>query len=232
MDIFVYSDESGVFDVIHNDIYVFGGLILLGKEERDVCARKYAHAENVLRSNKSVDLNFELTATKLENYEKSELFRSLNKVYKFGVVIDQKKLLKKIFEHKKTKQRYLDYAYKIALKKALKHLISSGEIIANDVKTIHIFVDEHTTATDGKYELRESIEQEFKYGIFKYDYGAYYPPIFPNIDQIVLKFCDSASVRLIRAADIVANRLYYLAISKQINNRSGEKFYITRLPQN
>lgn len=41
MDIFVYSDESGVFDVKHNDIYVFGGLILLGKEERDVCARKY-----------------------------------------------------------------------------------------------------------------------------------------------------------------------------------------------
>ena len=48
MDIFVYSDESGVFDVDHNDIFVFGGIILLGKGAKDDCARKYAHAENVL----------------------------------------------------------------------------------------------------------------------------------------------------------------------------------------
>lgn len=48
MDIFVYSDESGVFDVDHNDIFVFGGIILLGKGAKADCARKYAHAENVL----------------------------------------------------------------------------------------------------------------------------------------------------------------------------------------
>ena len=232
MDIFVYSDESGVFDVEHNDIYVFGGLILLGKDAKDVCARKYSHAEKVLRHNKAVGPNYELKATNLENFEKSELYRSLNKIYKFGVVIDQKKLHAKIFEHKKTKQRYLDYAYKIALKKALKHLISSGEIKVNDVNGIHIFVDEHTTATDGKYELRESIEQEFKYGMFNFDYGAYYPPIFPDIECVELKYCDSATVRLIRAADIVANRLFYLAVSKQINNLSTEKFFVSHLPNN
>lgn len=44
MDIFVYSDESGVFDVDHNDIFVFGGIILLGKGAKDDCARKYAHS--------------------------------------------------------------------------------------------------------------------------------------------------------------------------------------------
>ena len=27
MNIFVYADESGVFDRIHNDVFVFGGLI-------------------------------------------------------------------------------------------------------------------------------------------------------------------------------------------------------------
>lgn len=36
MNIYVYSDESGVFDKAHNDYFVFGGLILLGTEERDV----------------------------------------------------------------------------------------------------------------------------------------------------------------------------------------------------
>lgn len=34
MNIFVYSDESGVFDNKHNDFFVFGGLIILGTEEK------------------------------------------------------------------------------------------------------------------------------------------------------------------------------------------------------
>ena len=75
MDIFVYSDESGVFDVVHNDYFVFGGLIFLGKTAKDNCAHKYAHVEKVLRSNKLVDASFELKATKLCNSEKSQLFR-------------------------------------------------------------------------------------------------------------------------------------------------------------
>ena len=35
MNIFVYSDESGVFDVAHNDFYVFGGILFLSKNEKD-----------------------------------------------------------------------------------------------------------------------------------------------------------------------------------------------------
>ena len=230
MDIFVYSDESGVFDVAHNDIFVLGGLILLGKDSKDACSRKYAHAEKVLRNNKNADPDFELKATRLENSEKSELFRSLNKVYKFGVVIKQKNLHSKIFEHKKTKQRYLDYAFKIALKRALKSLIESDVLDVNNVEAIHIYVDEHTTATDGRYELRESIEQEFKFGVFNFNYGTYYPPIFPGVKSIDLKYCDSASVRLVRAADIVANRLYHLAVSDKICNQNRDYFFISVLP--
>lgn len=49
MDLFIYSDESGVFDKEHNEIYVYGGLIFLGKELKDSYARKYIAAEKVLR---------------------------------------------------------------------------------------------------------------------------------------------------------------------------------------
>ena len=35
MNIFVYSDESGVFDVVHNKIYVFAGRVFLSKEEKN-----------------------------------------------------------------------------------------------------------------------------------------------------------------------------------------------------
>ena len=79
MDIYIYSDESGVFDVAHNSYFVFGGLILLGKESKDKCEHYYAHAEKTLRNNINVPSNFELKATRLDNAEKSQLFRSMNK---------------------------------------------------------------------------------------------------------------------------------------------------------
>lgn len=230
MDIYVYSDESGVFDVAHNDYFVFGGIIFLGKEAKDNFSRKYAHVEKVLRKSKSVDFDYELKAAQLTNSEKSQLFRSLNNVFKFGVVINQKRLHSKIFEYKKTKQRYLDYAYKIALKRALKSLIDSDVIDVNEVNSLHVYVDEHTTATDGRYELRESIEQEFKLGVVNFQYGSYYPPIFPGIKYVELKYCNSSSVRLVRAADIVANRIYHWVVTNQINDQNRDNMFICFLP--
>lgn len=35
MNLFIYSDESGVFDNNHNDYFVFGGIICFGKEEKN-----------------------------------------------------------------------------------------------------------------------------------------------------------------------------------------------------
>ena len=36
MEIFVYSDESGVFDVKHNKYYVYSEVIFLNKNNKDV----------------------------------------------------------------------------------------------------------------------------------------------------------------------------------------------------
>lgn len=45
---------------------------------------------------------------------------------------------------------------------------------------------------------------------------------------IQLEFCDSRKVTLIRAADIVANRIYYMALNRKLENLSG--IYISTLP--
>ncbi len=45
MNIYIYSDESGVFDQTHNSFFVFGGLIFLSKQSRDEWSRRYIHAE-------------------------------------------------------------------------------------------------------------------------------------------------------------------------------------------
>ena len=229
MNLFVYSDESGVFDRVHNDIFVFGGLIFLDKNSKNIASRKYIHAEHVLRSSECINDAEELKACRISNKAKSKLFRSLNQHIKFGVVIHQKKLMNRIFQSKKDKQRYLDYAYKICLKRALEHLIAAKVINPLIVENMYVFVDEHTTATNGIYELREGLEQEFKTGTYNMSYDKFFPPLFRKLKSLDLKYCNSATTPLIRAADIVANKLYYLA-TKEVD-LSTAKALITHLPK-
>ena len=211
MNIYIYSDESGVFDKEHNDYFVFGGLILLGTEDKENWSRKYSSVEKTLRANKGVASDYELKATQVTNKEKGKLFRSLNGCYKFGVVIREKNVLDRIYLSKKDKQRYLDYAYKIAVKRAFENLIQNGIINPDEVERLYFYVDEHTTATNGRYELTEALEQEFKLGTYNYKYDTYYPPIFKKMKDVKLEYCNSESKLLVRAADIVSNKIFYLA---------------------
>ncbi len=218
MNIYIYSDESGVFDKEHNDYFVFGGLIFLGIEDKENWSRKYSSVEKILRANKGVAVDYELKATQVTNKEKGKLFRTLNGCYKFGVVIRQKQVLDRIFLSKKDKQRYLDYAYKIAAKRAFEKLIQDEIINPNEIERLYFYVDEHTTATNGRYELQEALEQEFKLGTFNYKYDTYYPPIFKQMKQVQLEYCNSKSKLLVRAADIVANKIYYLTKNEMIKD--------------
>ena len=143
---------------------------------------------------------------------------SLNNCIKFGAVIIQNKVSEHIFNNKKTKQRYLDYVYKIALKRTFEQLITQSIINPNDVNNIYVYTDEHTTANDGRYELHEALEIEFKIGTTNYVYMTYFPPIFKNIKNVDVKFLNSSSVTLIRAADIVANNIFYKATKSFIVN--------------
>lgn len=231
MNLYIYSDESGVFDKEHNDYFVFGGIICIGTEEKELLSRRYSSVEKVLRKSKGVTSDYELKSTRITNEEKGKLFRSLNNYFKFGVVIREKKVLNRIFYSKKDKQRYLDYAYKIAVKRAFKHLIKTGVINPSEIKRLYFFVDEHTTATNGKYELQEALEQEFKLGTFNYNYVVYYEPIFKSIQEVKLEYCNSASKLLVRAADIVANKIYYYARNEQrIKLKNLSKTFVIYLP--
>jgi len=113
--------------------------------------------------------------------------------------------------------------FKIAVKRALTHLIDENILDPDSVSNIHFFVDEHTTATDGRYELREALEQEFKIGTFNYNFHQFYDPVFPKMGAVHLKWCDSKTTLLVRAADIIANKVYYL-------RESGQFTEIPKLP--
>lgn len=229
MVLYVYSDESGVLDKAHEQYYVFGGLICVGKDNRDLWSRKYSAAEKAIAG--KYDSGLELKATHISNKDKGKLYRSLNNCYKFGIIIEQNRLLDRIFDSKKSKQRFLDFAYKIAVKRAFEKMISQNIIKPDEITELIFRVDEHTTATDGRYELREALEQEFKIGTFNWKYDKFYPPIFKKLNNVTLEFCNSETVLLVRAADIIANNIYHHAVSRERDKlRSTKYLHITTFP--
>ena len=233
MNIFVYSDESGVLDKVHNKYFVFGGIIFLSKEEKDIASRKYSAAERVIRKSGQYGSEVEVKASTITAGEKRKLFRSLNGYYKFGVIVDQARVFDSIMADKKSKQRYLDFVFKIGVKRLLQELIRRGIIVPDQVENMFFFVDEHSTSTNGLYELSQSLEEEFKRGMYSRDFTTFFPPLFPNVQSVNLQFCNSSTVRLVRAADIIANRVYHDALQGNTANQfDGEanKLYITNLP--
>lgn len=122
----------------------------------------------------------------------------------------------------------MDYAYKICLKRALEKMIEHNIINPEEIKNMYVFADEHSTATNGHYELREGLEQEFRLGTYNMQYSKFFPPLFRNLECLSLRYCNSNATTLIRAADIIANRLYHLATTDQDLNTS--KIIVTVLP--
>ena len=231
MSIFVYGDESGVFDHVHNDYFVFGGLIFLDKNARDTQYRKFISAERKIAPLYSkAGQHSELKAARLKGKHKAGLFRSTNGCIRYAMVIDQKRVHKNIFSDKKSKQRFLDYVYKVGLKRTFEVLIDEDALDPSAVDHIHIRFDEHTTATNGRYELREGIEEEVKRGTFNYNFNVFHEPIFPDMSgQIELTFKDSKNDALIRASDIIANHVFYKTRMNALEDLEG-KVILTYFP--
>ncbi len=227
MNIYVYSDESGVLDKHHNNYYVFGGIIFLSETNRDDCSRRFIAAEKNIRLSEGFDSNIEVKACNIQPKSKNKLYRVLKSEERFGVIINQKRLVNdELFSNKKSKQRYLDWAYKMAVKTKFQEMITQGTIDPKNVESISFLVDEHSTATNGWYELRESLEKEFKIGLWDFDKMNFHKPIFPSVKSVNLQYCNSAKNTLVRAADIIANHLFYLANEKKGTVECEDKLHL------
>ena len=211
MNIYIYSDESGVLDKKHNQYYIFGGLLFLSEEERDEYSRRFIAAENNIRLSESIPKDIEVKAATIKGKSKKKLYKCIQNTERFGVVIEQNKLNDELFLNKKTKQRYLDWAYKMAIKKKFEHMIAYGHLNPDEVESINFLVDEHSTATNGWYELKESLEKELKIGMHNFEHMTFHRPLFPNVKSINLQYCNSSKKTLVRAADIVANHIFFYA---------------------
>ena len=227
----IYSDESGVFDKEHDDVFIFGGIILdTTKDEVSLAARLYKNIENTLREKSEYRDIEELKAVNLSFHDRRWVFSKLKPLYKFGTVIELSRVRDEMFLNKKIKQRYQDFAYKLGVKNAFEAMLKDKLVNQYDEIRFEFFVDEHHTATDGRYELHEALLQEFKDGTVNYSTMHYFPPLFPNTVSLKLHMADSKTNLLVRAADIIANRIYFEANRCSLENLQRENITIVKLP--
>ncbi len=230
VNITVFSDESGVFDKKHNDFYVFAGLVFIDDESIKVSRKMYKKAESTVRCSSDISSDVEIKACNISNAAKGSLFRSLNNFEKFGIVIDQKELVDDIFRSKMTKQRYLDSAFTLAVREKLDVMIRRRIIDPSKVNSLKFCIDNHSNTGDKIYEFRETLEETFKEGIINKEAVYYRKPLFSNLQSVQIEYCDSKKNVLIRASDIIANKLFFMAVNNDFTPLRNRNFDVVTRP--
>lgn len=212
MKLYVYADESGTFDKEHNDLFVYGGLVVPGKDAKDELERRYLSVERDVREHSDgLGPSDEAKACRLTMRERKRLYRVVegSACRQFGYIVDQGSLRDSVFATKRTRQRYLDWALKMGVKLCVTSMFRDGTIAKGDVDRLAVYVDEHSSSTAGKYNLEQSIDEEFRTGVYNPESNTEFPPVFgPGFPKVPVGYLNSEKVTLVRAADITANWIY------------------------
>ena len=162
--IFFFFDDSGVLHKNEQSGYfVYAGYVFLGRENLDSAKRKYIHANKEIK--KATGMSGELKAAGLKPKYKRSLFNSVKAYESLSVAVNISKVYDHILAEKKSICRYKDYILKICIKAKLVEFIERGALSASDDVDIFVYIDEQLTATNGYYDLRDSIREELQYGI-------------------------------------------------------------------
>lgn len=206
-EVVFFFDDSGV---LHKNepsgYFVYAGYVFTDRETLDSAKRKYINANKKIK--KSLNRTDELKAANLAPKHKRALFNSVSEFESVAVVVDISRVYNHILADKKSICRYKDYVLKRCVKNKLSELLSSGSLSKDEDIRIVIYIDEQLTATNGYYDLRDSIMEELKFGIVNFDYGIHHPHLFDGDVQVEILYCDSSMNYLIQASDILANRIW------------------------
>lgn len=212
---FFFFDDSGVLH--KNELsgyFVYAGYVFTNRNELDSAKRKYIHANKMLKN--ALCVSTELKASNLVPKHKRSLYNSVKDYRSVAAVVEISRLYDYVIENKKSICRYKDYILKRCIKNELELMITDGILSKNEDITISIYIDEQLTATNGYYDLRDSIKEELKHGIINFNYGISYPNVFDANVEVIIHYCDSSTNYMIQASDILANRIW---TSYRINNR-------------
>ncbi|WP_207709358.1 DUF3800 domain-containing protein [Acutalibacter sp. 1XD8-36] len=206
-DIYFFFDDSGV---LHRNepsgFFVYAGYVFLSRQDLEDAKRKYIHANRQIRL--STNRKGELKAAGLSFKHKRALFTPLQNCETVSLAVDISRVYESILSDKRAICRYKDYVLKRGIKSKLQDMIRRGLLYPTENVRLHINIDEQLTATNGYYNLRDSILEELVYGISNWDYGTFHPNVFSSEVSVDILYCESKSNYLIQASDILANRIW------------------------
>lgn len=205
--IYFFFDDSGVFHRNEpSGFFVYAGFVFTSRGELDAAKRKYICANKELK--KALGVNYELKAAVLKNKHKRALFNSVSEYESLSACVELNRIYDYIIDNKKSRCRYKDYVLKLCVKRKLEDLIQTGAVKKDDDVHLFIYIDEQLTATDGYYDLRDSIQEELQHGIVNFNYGVVHEKVFTGQVTVSIPYCESKNNYLIQASDILANRIW------------------------
>ncbi len=204
--LFFFFDDSGVLHRNEESGYfVYAGFAFCSRQERNSAKRKYIRANKDIK--RATNLSGEIKAAGLPKKYKRSLFNSVREYETVSACVNIGRVYDYILDSKKSICRYKDYVLKLCVKRKIEDLISKGAVNANEDVEIFIYIDEQLTATNGYYNLQDSIVEELKYGIVNFNYGIVHPHVFNEKVIVHIQYCESKNNYLIQASDILANRI-------------------------
>lgn len=207
--LYIYIDDSGKMS--DKEIcFSYGGVYFNNIIDRDNFKRLYT---TFIKENKKTGFlkNNMNEEDEIKSSNSTTLFkrRVINLISnKIGVnthsiTIFNKNLEKYVFKNRHTKGRREDYYQKILIKKIILNEIKNKNIDPFEEITLIVNIDNSKRATNGIYNLRESLSEELEHGINNFNYGAYFPPIINGKLIIQVNYINSEDNILVQASDFI-----------------------------
>ena len=194
------------------------------RAELNSAKRKYINANKKLK--KALGREDELKATTLDVNNRRALYNSVKGYESAAVVVDISKIYDYVLADKKSICRYKDYMLKRCVKNLLVKFVKEGKLSRDENIKISIYIDEQLTATNGYYDLRDSIKEELQHGIINFDYGFIHPHVFNANVEVNISYCDSSKNYIIQASDILANRIWTSYRTNNCNLRKKDNYSV------
>lgn len=217
--VYISLDDSGKLSPKEKYL-VYGGLYFTDRLELEKFKREYKSIRNdIWKKDCYKDVN-ELKGHTLKNKDRLRLLRFINRFNKLALVVDNSEIEKnEILINKDAKGRYRDYAIKLLIKELFKKLISENRLDYKKKVVLIINMDQESSKSNGKYNLKDGIIEELTKGIVNFNYSFKTKPIlFGGLDIRIYSQNSKESI-VIQASDLVANYVWRNRINNiDVNN--------------
>ncbi|MFI3261009.1 MAG: DUF3800 domain-containing protein [bacterium] len=208
--IYIYMDDSGKLSE-KEVCFSYGGVYFTNRDNRDNFKRLYTSFinENKCRLCKKIKCDNICEEIKSNNTKANFKRRIINMiknndlVKSHSITIYNEKIDKYVFKNRHTKGRREDYFKKILIKAIIKEEIAKKRINVKDDLEIIINIDDSKRASNGIYNLKESILEELKYGIVNFNYGTSFPPLIKGNLLVEINFVNSENNKLVQVSDFL-----------------------------